>query len=163
MNRLNVFDNPYYKWRYPSCWWKNIRMFFRSFKYAWQRITKGYADCDTFNLDSYYLDIFAGTLYHLADNHFAYPGDDRFPNDELWTTYLKEMASCFYRANECNDYYDNPYEDKWYEWLITNKTDDKNPYVEDMMNESIELDKMRNKDLHTGMKMLDDVFFSLWD
>ena len=113
--------------------------------------------------DSYYLDIFAGTLYHLADNHFGYPGDDRFPNDELWTAYLKEMASCFYRANECNDYYDNPYEDKWYEWLTTNKTNDKNPYVEDMMNESVELDKMREKDLHMGLKMLGDVFFNLWD
>ena len=73
------------------------------------------------------------------------------------------MASCFYRANECNDYYDNPYEDKWYEWLTTNKTNDKNPYVEDMMNESTELDKMRDKDLRTGLKMLGDVFFSLWD
>ena len=54
MNPLNVFNNPYFSWKYPECWYKNIRMFFRSFKYAYQRITKGYAYCDTWDLDDYY-------------------------------------------------------------------------------------------------------------
>ena len=94
MNQLNVFNNPYYKWYYPQYWHKNIRMFFRSIKYAYQRITKGYADCDTFNLDNYYLNIFTGTLNHLADNHWGYPGNDEFPDDEskYETELIKEMV-----------------------------------------------------------------------
>ena len=166
MKRQNVFNNPYYKWRYPSSWWKNIRMFFRSFKYAWQRITRGYADCDTFDLDTYYLDTLAGTLYHLADNHWGYPGDEQFPNDELWTAYLKEMAGCFYRANECNDYYLTPEADKWFTWcdkIPEGISHMDNPHTKDMVVEEQMLHNKRNEDLRTGLEMLYKVWWHLWD
>ena len=163
MNKLNVFNNPYYKWYYPSGWIKNARMFFRSFKYAYQRITKGYANCDTFDLDSYYLDIFSGTLNHLADNHWGYPGNDEFPTDESWTAYLKELAHKFYLANESNDAYPTPEADKWWEWLKANDNNKDNPYGKSMFDEANEIDKQRDKEMHEGMKMLDHVFFMLWD
>ena len=102
MNPLNVFNNPYYRWRYPDCWLKNARMFFRSFKYAYQRITRGWANCDTWDLDSYYSKIFNGTLNYLADNHWGYPGNNQFPDDESWTKYLKVMAQKFYQCDESN-------------------------------------------------------------
>lgn len=163
MNNLNVFNNPYYKWRYPSCWWKNIRMFFHSFKYAWQRITKGYADCDTFDLDSYYLDILSGTLNYLAENHYGYPGDSKFPTDEDWTAYLKKMAKCFYNANESNKAYPTPEEDKWWNWIETHGNKENNPYAESMFHEDLTIDKLRQKDFETGFDMLKESFWHLWD
>ncbi len=171
MNQLNVFNNPYYKWYYPQHWHENIRMFFRSIKYAYQRITKGYANCDTFDLDNYYLNIFAGTLNHLADNHWGYPGNDEFPNDESWTKYLKEMALKFYNANESNEAYPTPEADKWWEWVKEHPfdkndpdfADRENPYSETMFQEANENDIKRDKEMHEGMKMLDHVFWNLWD
>ena len=179
MNQLNVFNNPYYKWYYPQYWHKNIRMFFRSIKYAYQRITKGYADCDTFNLDNYYLNIFSGTLNNLADNHWGYPGNDEFPDDESWTKYLKEMALKFYNANESNEVYPTPEADKWWKWIeehpnnsycekdehgqFVSKRKEENPYSTSMFKEENENSKKRDKDMHEGMKMLDNVFFMLWD
>lgn len=179
MNKLNVFNNPYYKWYYPSGWIKNARMFFRSFKYAYQRITKGYANCDTFDLDSYYLDIFSGTLNHLADNHWGYPGNDEFPTDESWTAYLKKLAHKFYLANESNEAYPTPEADKWWKWIEEHpgntwgekdekgfwfsKEKEKNPYAESMFQEGNEIDKMRDQEMQEGIDMLKHVFWSLWD
>lgn len=179
MNQLNVFNNSYYKWYYPQYWHKNIRMFFRSIKYAYQRITKGYADCDTFNLDNYYLNIFTGTLNHLADNHWGYPGNDEFPDDESWTKYLKELALKFYNANEFNKVYPTPEADKWCKWIeehpnnsyseidehgrLISKRKEENPYSTSMFKEENENSKKRDKDMHEGMKMLNNVFFMLWD
>lgn len=179
MNKLNVFNNPYYKWRYPNCWVKNIKMFFHSFKYAYQRVTKGYADCDTFDLDSYYLNIFNGTLNYLADNHWGYPGNKEFDTDEKWTAYLKEMANCFYRANESNEFYDTPEADKWYEWIkehpasweeaevngvkLNQYNRAEGPYDKSMIEEEKILSYRREKDMEKGIDMLKRVFFQLWD
>ena len=163
MNRLNVFNNPYYKWYYPSGWWKNIKMFFRSFKWGYQRITKGFANCDTYDLDAYYLDIFTNTLRYLADNHWGYPGNDEFPDDESWTKYLKDMAQKFYNANETNEAYPTPEADKWWEWLKANDNNKDNPYAKSMFDEANEIDKQRDKEMHEGIKMLDHVFWNLWD
>ena len=171
MNQLNVFNNPYYKWYYPQHWHENIRMFFRSIKYAYQRITKGYANCDTFDLDNYYLNIFTGTLNHLADNHWGWPGNEEFPEDEDWTKYLKEMALKFYNANESNEAYPTPEADKWWEWIKEHPFDKKdpdfadreNPYSESMFQEGIRIDEERDKEMHEGMKMLDHEFWNLWD
>jgi hypothetical protein len=145
-------------------------MFFRSFKYAYQRIVRGYANCDTFDLDNYYLDIFYNTLTHLADNHCAYPGDNEFDTDEKWTAYLKEMADCFYRANEANNFYDTPETDKWWAWSHSNaagwRTNNgiaEETYVKNMLNEEAMLSKKRQQDMEKGMDMLKHTFFDLWD
>lgn len=165
MNRLNVFNNPYYRWRYPDCWIKNARMFFKSFKYAYQRITKGYANCDTFDLDSYYLDIFSGTLNYLADNHCGYPGNDEFPTDESWTIYLKELAYKFYLANESNEAYSTPEADKWWGWNEKHPNDkiSNNPYIEAMHKEEQENSAKREANLREGLKMLEACWKDLWD
>ena len=179
MNSLNVFNNPYYKWRYPSCWLKNIRMLLHSIKYAYQRVTKGYANCDTFDLDNYYLNIFTGTLNHLADNHWGYPGNDEFDTDEKWTAYLKEMAQKFYQANESNEYYDTPEADKWWEWVqqhpgtwkkekvgnmeLSRHVREDGPYDKSMMEEDRFLAWCREQDMREGLDMMKHVFFSLWD
>ena len=170
-NQLNVFNNFYYKWYYPQYWHKNISMFLRSFKAAYQRITRGFCDRDTFDLDSYYLHIFTGTLNHLADNHWGYPGHGDFDTDEKWTAYLKELAHKFYLANETNEAYPTPEADKWWEWVKEHPfdkndpdfADRENPYSESMFQEGNRIDEERDKEMREGIDMLKRVFWNLWD
>ena len=88
----NVFKQLYSPWRYLSNWIRNIRLFFRRYKWAYQRAKRGYADCDIWDMDSWLLTLFHDSLNHLADNHCGWPGNEDFPEDENWTKYLKEMA-----------------------------------------------------------------------
>jgi hypothetical protein len=169
MNHLNVFNNPYFSWKYPDCWIKNARMFFRSFKYAYQRVTRGWANCDTFDLDDYLEHVLYESLNYLADNHMGWPCNDKFPTDEDWTKYLKDMAQKFYTCNEVNDTYPHPEEDKWWKWIQEHPKEEhiipnnKNPYAETMIAEANENDKKRAADLAEGLKMLAHVWRSLWD
>ena len=159
----NVFKQLYSPWRYPSNWIGNIRLFFRRYKWAYQRAKRGYADCDIWDMDSWLLTLFHDSLNHLADNHWGYPGNDEFPDDESWTKYLKEMALKFYNANESNEAYPTPEADKWWEWIKEHDKNIDNPYSETMFKEGNENDKKRDKEMHEGIKMLDHVFWSLWD
>lgn len=168
MNNLNVFKNPYYKWTYLEGWIKNCKMFCRSFKYAWQRITRGYSDADTWDLNTYYLYLFHDTLNYLADHHYGYPGNDEFPKDEDWIDYLKTMANKFELANEDAQKLPTPAADKWYEWLEQHPTttpwsDNSNPYNQAMYDEFNENDKQRDKEMREGMDMLKHVMWHLWD
>lgn len=168
MNHLNVFKNPYYKWYYPDCWIKNARMFFRSFKYAYQRVTRGWANCDTWDLDDYLEHVIAGTLNYLADNHMGYPGNEKFPDDETWTKYLKDTAQKFYNGNEINDVYPTPEGDKWWNWVEDNLKEsdflkDTNPYTEAMCAEEQKNAQQREADVQEGLKMIAAIWKNLWD
>ena len=175
----NVFKQYYCPWRYPSNWIKNIRLFFRRYKWAYQRATRGYADCDIWDMDSWILNLFHDSLNHLADNHMGYPGDDRYPTDEEWTTQLKDLAQLFYQANESNDYYPTPVADKWYEWrkehqatwvdeVINGMTlqrynQEESPYDKAMIEEANRNDKMRDADFHRAWNIMGSLFWNLWD
>ena len=168
MNNNNVFKHvPYYKWNSPKNIWDNIKLFFRRFKWAYQRATRGYADCDIWNMESWLLDLLHDSLNHLADHHWGWPGTEQFPNDEDWEKYLKEMAQLFYQANEINEYYPTPEATKWWDWSCDHphKLDEKsnNPYIETMMTEETKNGKMRDADFHKAWRMMEDVYWHLWD
>lgn len=50
---MNILKFGYSPWKYPSNWFENIRQFFRNIKFAYQRVTRGYADPDIWDFDSY--------------------------------------------------------------------------------------------------------------
>ena len=167
MNRLNVFNQYYCQWKYPSNWKGNIRLFFRQFKWAWQRATRGYCDSDVWDLDTFYLDLFYATLIRFADTTNGYPGTDEFPTPESWDKYLRDMAIDFYRAQESNDYYAHPAEDAWWE-EVQNETPQNmlsKPTEKSikMCAEAADLAEKRTKDVEAGLKKMNHVFFNLWD
>jgi len=165
----NVFKYGWMPWRYPRNWWGNIKLAFRQWKWAYQRATRGFADCDTWNMDQWLLSILSGALNQLADNHWGWPGDSRFPKDEDWTQYLKDMAQKFYNANEANEAYPTPERDKWWKWLeehdykILNFNRDDNPYVQTMLDEDKEISNKRMQDFAEVWSMMGDVIWDLWD
>lgn len=64
----------------------------RGFKYAAQRIRKGWCESDVWNLDLYLESIIIDTLRQLADVSHGYPGNDEFPTFESWQNWLRETA-----------------------------------------------------------------------
>ena len=159
-----------YGWRTPKGIIKNIGALPRHMKWAYQRVVRGWADCDTWSLSDNILEYLNGTIQYLADNHYGFPGHGRFDTDEKWTEYLREMASCFYRAQEDNEYYDCPSFDQWWGWYKENGLSeegillhDENPFFDAMMEESKRNYRKRHRDMVRGMQMLRNVFWQLWD
>ena len=165
MNNLNVFKSPKLPLRYPSNWSAIIRTFFRSFKWAYQRVTRGFADYDVWDFDGFLLNILANGLEHLADTTISYPGDEEFPTYESWIKYLREMAMCFRKADEGNDYFPHPKQDLW--WNELNQKDSNldidDNIVTDMLKEAHENEDKREEQLVIGLDKLKHVFFHLWD
>lgn len=165
MSDLNVLKQIYSPWRYPSNWIKNCRLFFRRYKWAYQRVTKGFADCDVWDLDVYYLHLFYATLNHLADITHGYPGTTEFPTPEVWDKYLRDMAMDFYKANESNDYYEHPAQDVWWEEVkdIDEPWNHQSAASKEMCNESVNIMRKQNKDMENGLDKMKHVFWHLWD
>ena len=170
MSTLNVFKNSSYSpWKYPGNWSHNAKLFFRRFKWAGQRVTRGYADCDIWDMDTWLLNLFHDSLNYFAENHCSYPGDHDFPDDEIWTKYLKDIAQKFYQANENNNYYPTPEEDKWHDWNEWNRAADmiqdsiENPYRESYMEEDHENSRKRLRDFAEAWALMGEEFFNLWD
>ena len=161
MYKLNVFRSKYhyYSWKHPSQWFKNIKLFFRQFKYAWQRITRGFCDADIWNLKRYYENLFHATLTHFANNLHSAPNN--FYDEELsvgpWQDYLREMARHFYNADMTNDVLENEYKEA--HWL--------NPDNEELSKQYFsrehEIAEWCNEELKKGLDMLQEVFEDLWD
>lgn len=111
-NELNIFTGGYMPW-YPCNWLENIRYFFRTIKWAWQRATKGYSDYDTFDLDVYYSRLMIASLSQFREDTCGYPG--YMDSIEEWYAILDKIIFLLKQANE-----DEPLEEKnelteWYE------------------------------------------------
>lgn len=175
----NIWKDGYFPWRYPRNWKNNILRFFRSFKWSYQRIVRGFADCDIWNFDYYLTQLIADGLDQLAETTHTYPGNETPEGKtfESWQEYLHETAELFRRSNE-DYYYKNPYEDaitKTFDKWTTEKMDDGryllktnyNPKDEELHNKWFENEKeiaaAREADLKEGLKRLSDNFWHLWD
>lgn len=94
----------FHPWEFFEDTWSN-------FKAAWQRATKGYADRDTWDLDTYLLELIPNMVDHLRQNTHGYPGNSNFPTPEAWDEYLlKEIIIPLREANENKTKLVNEYE-----------------------------------------------------
>lgn len=168
-NYLNLFRKSYfYPIKYISNLPKNISLLFRTIKWSIQRITKGYCDADLWSLYSYYLNIFYNTLKDFSKNLHGAPCeffDEENDSVEPWVNYLTKMYQCFYNANEENEVYKNEYWDEEYnnllEYGFNNKINTLNN--KNWFKRENEICNLRNEDLRTGLDMMKNVFFNLWD
>lgn len=164
MNRSNVFNQSYMPMRYPRNWRRNARVFFRQFKWAYQRATRGFSDYDTWSMDSWLLDILYNSLKYYAEHSYGYPVN--FESPEAWKECVEEVAQKLYQANEENHYYPEPMYQKWCEWLEEHEHDflgSGNPYSKDMFKEEQANNEKRMADFQEGWDKLGKIFFSLFD
>jgi len=72
--------------------------FFKRIKWCWQRITRGYCDCDLWDLDCYVSELIESMLYDFADKTQGYP--DTLCKDIMeWRNKIMETAYAFTKFN----------------------------------------------------------------
>lgn len=160
---LNIFKRGYLPWRYPRNIIRNIENSFRNIHFAWQRATRGFADCDVWDMDSWLLSLIHDGLIHLANNSYGWPGDDCFPEPEDWDKYLRDMAQKFYQCDENNEFYPAPDTEKMHQWGVEHPKSRYNPYVENFIEEDTKNRHKRQRDFAEAWSMMGDVFFNLWN
>jgi hypothetical protein len=133
----SIFNFPY-SWRRWSGIEKNIRHIPRMFKYAWQRMNRGYADCDVWNFDTYLVSIITAGLRYLAKHGHTYAHD--FTPEE-WEDWLRKTADMLEEGAD-NDW--------WINW--------------DNFGESYQKECIRRKVLfNEAFDRLKEHFGDLWD
>lgn len=169
---LNVFRKCYYSWRYPSCWIKNIKIFFRNIKFAWQRIFKGYCDRDLWDVDSHIINLLICEIDEFIKINQGYPCN---LTEEEWDKILLEIRDHLINGVRSIDY--DP-DNKWREarQLCTTRTkqedgsicyDVKDEFYTSEINKSFlqhmkEIDEYQDKEYEEGMNMLTKWLRHIW-
>lgn len=173
-NYLNIFrKEDYCPWQWPANWPKNIKHFFRCFKYVYQRATKGFSDWDRWDLDLFYNHLFVNSLREFAEKAMGYPGNEEFPTMESWQKYLNEMADLFEQSIEGYETPKNPYEKEFEDMICNPKRDllqninyptpEEKTLSKKYYKAEQKLAEYRENCHDKAMKMLKHVFGSLWD
>lgn len=171
-NPLNVLTlSPGYNWKYPACWVKNIKFTFRKFKFAWQRITKGFSDWDVYDLDDFYTRIFVDSLKSYVENNNGWPQSNEFPEFEDYQNYIKQIIYHFEQSIEghediCNEYRADfeKYLDKkdFFKTINDPKTPEEEEICAKYYKRDLEIAKYREENLNMALDMLKHIFSSLW-
>jgi len=102
-----------------------IKHFGRCLKWSRQRVVRGYADCDVWNMFSYLQELMPDMLRHLKDNRHGSPGylgenytneDGILVNDTChaeWDKILDRMIFLWRETDEETCSKKNPYEDEY--------------------------------------------------
>lgn len=160
----NVFKFGYIKGSgiYKLKWLPhNIKQFFRNFRYAWQRATKGCCQYDLWSLDEFYTNLFIQSLTDFV-NSDLHGAPYEFYNEETgsieaWRDHLKEIIQHFQNSKENFEELDEEIGtvESW-----ENLSEEKR---QERVNKLIKLDRWREKELKTALDMLKEVYFGLWD
>ena len=168
---MNVFTYCYMPWKYPKNWLKNFGQFFRGFKWAYQRAIYGFCDFDLWSLDRFYLRLFNETLkefqigLHGAPQEFY---DEENDSVQPWIDYLEEMRVHFYNALEENNAQENEYWSELFEKELKNNppwfnNQNRSELEEKWFKREMDIEVWRDEEFHKGWKMMEKVFFNLWD
>ena len=98
MNLFKLTFRPLYYIKRP---WRFFRELRYSFKYAWQRATKGYSFYDSMDMDDFLLHVIPGMLRDIA-NSDSYPGIEPFEEPEKWRDWCNSLADVFESLQEEN-------------------------------------------------------------
>ena len=172
---INAFYNPYKFFREP---WKWTRCFIRSFGIVYNRITKGWAPCDVWDLNTYINQVLGQGLEYLAKHHCGYPCDEKFKSDEDWTNWLLTQAKAFQDLNRDNDD-ENPFAERYWKYLdasVWEKEQDENGHLiwkskdacpQDLREKYERLDRIiqtrKQANLRLALKELGEHWGNLWD
>lgn len=152
-------------------WWKHWltpRTYYQPFIIAYQRATRGFADCDTWSLDGYVANVMPKALQHLKDNTHGYPSG---LSEKRWAAILDIMIDGFNAANKLDGSVPDEFVYDRHPVLIARdrKAEESTGHLR-WINETIvdhpEFEKW-NKEQHRifnkGMKYFTKYFFNLWD
>lgn len=83
---------------------KNIKYIPCGIKYYFQRAKRGWADCDTWNMDQWFLEVIPDMLRYFKDNHMGCPIFDLKLSDEENNAQWEQIISrMIWLSNEMNE------------------------------------------------------------
>lgn len=160
MNVLKYFP---YRWRYYITHpWEFFEDCWLNIKAAYQRITRGFAYRDLFNIDNWFLDIFPEMLKEFRENLHSFPGNSEFPTFESWAAYLEEMETHFRNANENQKVELNEWEEDYPMKWQKNKGEVCLTITEKWLARETEIEAWREEELKKAMGMFMNCFHCLW-
>lgn len=153
----------------------NIKQFLRNIKYAKQRCLRGFADCDTWDMDIYLVKLLRDMLVYFADNTHGYPGVEPFETPEKWHKWLIDTAALLDnsidKSFEKNQVYKNKYEDEYSKLLDSIQIDERTKsvvfkdeeLVDKYLAEELNVCERRKVDRNLALQRLIDNWDRLWD
>ena len=162
---MNVLTDFPYRFRYylthPWRFFRDLRLNLRN---AWWRIKYGWAPCDVWNWDSWFLTVAPAMFKYLAENCSSYPGQAPFETPEKWREWLNGIATKLESCREENYEKENEYHEEYikqfehYDVENKDKELDKKYFARDR--EIFEDVEERVKEC---LNSIGDNFFTLWD
>ena len=85
-----------FKGKFPYCL-RDIKYITKALKYRVQRALRGWADCDAWNIDTWFLEVMPQILQNLKDNLHTHPGT---MTEAEWNSILGTMIFLLSEMNE---------------------------------------------------------------
>ena len=85
-----------FRGKFPYCL-RDIKYIHRALKYRTQRACRGWADCDTWSIDMWFLEVVPQMLGHLRENRCSQPAH---MTSEEWNSILGAMIFLLNEMNE---------------------------------------------------------------
>ena len=154
-------------WEFFEDTWLNL-------KAAWQRATRGWADRDTWNLDSYLLEILPEMIDYLREHTHSYPGYGEFDTPEKWNKFLKEeIIIPLQNAREDQTVQKNEYEEELHSYPVEFVKEENNftsirftepdELRKKWLEREKEISQWRQQELERGFAAMAKHFYSLWN
>lgn len=158
MNNVFQFGSCYRVFCWP--WfrhWFSPRTYYRPFLYAYQRAVRGWADRDTWSVDSWLCGVLPPAIEHLREHTHGYPCG---LTEEKWDSILSEIAEGFRAAERSKD---TPEE---FVIILPRTPQSVNYGVPERVYNWDKIKAYQESELakfHKGMKLFVKYFQNLWD
>lgn len=147
---LSVFQYPY-SWKTWCGFWYNLAYFFRCWRPAWHRATKGFCRADTWNVDTTTCAYLVNVLTEYRNVTRGWP-DQCFATFEDWIAYIDEIIDHLIYALEDEDKL-NKYYDSWFSLKTNVDRCDYTPEQEQLCRDYIsEVEEVYNRQKEARIK-----------
>ena len=161
----NVFDSSKYHGLNPI---QKIKKFFRDLKFCYQRITRGWCESDTWNMDTWFLEVIPPMLNYLRKNTHGHPCEI---SEFEWDNILCNMEYLFKEAdeNQCGWY--NQYKKEFDEISFRDRESFKDnlhsPKYRSITRKYLENEKRKSEYMKKckdeAFELFSKWFYDLWD
>ena len=140
-------------------------------KHSHQRITKGFADCDTFNIGTYLSQLIPAMLKDFKENKHSYPvfykedGETMLPEEESCKKWNEILDRMIFLWNELDNELcskKNPYEEEFMKAFM-NEVPEYKEIHDKYMKEQKKIEEYQVQCKDEAFDLMKQYFYDLWD